>query len=165
MNTRRFHAVAASVALALTLGACSKPPADCVPQVVVLPEENAQQLAQLLNEFKPEALGNLLMDNARLLPPNRPAVEGKAAILEYYGGIVGETIRYEAEPLKAVTVGSVGVSEGNYKVKNLTENKYVEMGKYMAVWAHQDGQWKIARIMVNTDYQTPTTTVEIQPAS
>ena len=38
------------------------------------------------------------------------------------------------------------------------------MGKYMAVWANESGEWKIARIMVNTDYQTPTTSIDIQPA-
>ena len=161
----RFLAAAASATLALTLTACSQPPADCEPKLVAMPDEHAQKLAQLLNEFNPEALGALLMDNARLLPPNHPAVDGKAAILEYYDGIVGDTIRYEAEQGKLVTVGAVGITEGTYKVKNVPEDKYVEMGKYMAVWANLNGEWKIARIMVNTDYQTPTTSVDIKPAT
>ena len=159
----RFLA-AAGAALVLTLTACSQQPADCEPRLVAMPDEHAQKLAQLLNEFNPDAFGNLLMDNARLLPPNHPAVEGKAAILEYYGGIVGESIRYEAQQEKLVTVGAVGITEGNYRVRNVPENKYVEMGKYMAVWANESGEWKIARIMVNTDYQTPTTSIDIQPA-
>lgn len=162
MKTRPFAMIAAA---SWTLAACSggkQPAAGSTAEFAPMPEEPAAEMARLLNEFDPDALGKLLADNARLLPPNVPAIEGRDAILDYYDGIVGETIKYEATPLTTVTVGNVGISEGSYQVKNLATDAYVETGKYMTVWVNQDGQWKVARIMTNTDTQVPRTSVEVE---
>ena len=161
MKTRPFAMIAAAL---LVLAACSggKQPAAGSAEFAPMPDEPAAELARLLNEFDPDALGRLLTDNARLLPPNVPAIEGRDAIVDYYDGIVGETIKYEATPLTTVTVGNVGISEGSYRVKNLTTDSYVETGKYMTVWVNQDGQWKVARMMSNTDAQVPGTSVEVE---
>ncbi|HEY6644075.1 nuclear transport factor 2 family protein [Povalibacter sp.] len=168
MKTHRLKTVAALAAVFWALGACSPPPTDCVPQIVTMPEEKAQELTRLLNEYDPAAFGKILADNARLLPPNVPAIEGRSAILDYYSGIIGETIRYEATPLTQVTVGNVGLAEGTYRVKNLKDDTVVEMGKYLSVWVNDGGEWKVARLMSNADYQTPRTSVDVQetePAS
>jgi ketosteroid isomerase-like protein len=163
VNTRPFAMIAAA---AWMLAACSgreQPAAGSAAEFGPMPAEPAAEAARLLNEFDPDALGKLLTDNARLLPPNVPAIEGRDAILEYYDGIVGETIKYEATPLNAVTVGNVGLAEGSYRVKNLTTGADVETGKYLMVWVNQDGQWKIARIVSNSDAQVPRTSVEVAP--
>lgn len=160
----RIPAAAAIVAISCVLAACSGPTADCVPQVVTMPEAKATELTRLLNEYDPAAFGKVLTENARLLPPNVAAIEGRAAILDYYSGIIGETIRYEATPLTQVTVGNVGLAEGTYRVKNLKDDTYVEMGKYLSVWVKEGDEWKIARLMSNADYQTPRTSVDVQPA-
>ena len=59
-------------------------------------------------------------------------------------------------------IGNVGLAEGSYRVKNLGNDTYVEEGKYLAVWVNQDGQWKVARMMTNTDYQVARTSVEAE---
>ena len=59
-------------------------------------------------------------------------------------------------------IGNVGLAEGSYRVKNLANDTYVEEGKYLAVWVNQDGQWKVARMMTNTDYQVARTSVEVE---
>jgi ketosteroid isomerase-like protein len=163
VKTRPFVMIAAA---SWMLAACSgreQPAAGSAAEFAPMPEEPAAEMARLLNEFDPEALGRLLADDARLLAPDIPAVEGRDAILEFYDGVVGETIKYEATPLRTVTVGNVGIAEGSYRVKNLKTGADVEKGKFMAVWVNQDGQWKIARIMSNTDAQGPRTSVEVAP--
>jgi ketosteroid isomerase-like protein len=165
VKTRPFAMIAAA---SWTLAACSsgtEPAAGSAAEFAPMPDEPAAEMARLLNEFDPDALGRLMTDDARLLPPNVAAIDGRNAILDYYRGIVGETIKYEATPLRTVTVGNVGIGEGSYRVKNLTTDAYVETGKYMTVWVNQDGQWKIARIMTNTDSQVPRTSVEVEPES
>lgn len=127
-----------------------------------MPEDVAVEMGRLLDQFDPVALGNMLMDNARLLPPNVPAIEGRDAIVEYYKGTVANELDYEVVPLKRVMIGNIGLAEGTYKVKNLTSGNYVEEGKYMTVWVNQGGQWKVARMMTNTDYQVARTSVTVE---
>ena len=77
-------------------------------------------------------MGNLLTDNARLLPPNMPAVEGRAAIVEQFKGAVDKQLDYEVTPLNSAMIGNVGLAEGSYRVKNLANDTYVEDGEYLA---------------------------------
>jgi ketosteroid isomerase-like protein len=149
----------------MTFAACAAekaPEAGATPEVAAMPAEPAAEMARLLNEFDPVALGNLITEDARLLAPNIPAIEGRAAIVEYYDGVVDEKIKYDAAPLRSVLVGNVGITEGEYQVKNLNTDTQVESGKYMAVWVNQAGQWKIARLVTNTDAQVARTTIEVE---
>jgi ketosteroid isomerase-like protein len=174
LNTRRTTALTALAALSLSLAACSgggekpaAPAAEPAPtaqqESAPMRDETAAELAQLLNDFDPVAFGALLTDNARLLPPNIPAIEGRDAIVEHYKGVVAIQLKYEATPIRVATFGNVAISEGTYRVKNLRKDAYVEDGKYMAVWVNQDGQWKVARFMVNTDYQLARVSVTVEP--
>src|SRR5690606_17372119 len=91
VNTRRTRAITAIVAASLTVAVCSggEPPAAArVPDVAAMPAETGNQLAQLLDQFDPVAFGNLLVDDARLLPPNILAIDGREAIVEHYKGAV-----------------------------------------------------------------------------
>lgn len=165
MNTRRTLAITAIATASLTVAACSggEPPAGGrVADVVAMPPESGIQLAQLLDQFDPVALGDLLTEDARLLPPNIPAIDGRDAIVEHYKGVVAAELDYEVTPLRSAMIGNVGIAEGTYRVKNLTNDTYVEDGKYMAVWVNRDGEWKVARMMVNTDYQVARASVSVE---
>ena len=171
MYVRNVVALTAIAAALMTLAACAPdkapeaaatPEAASAPQIAAMPAEPAAEMARLLNEFDPVAFGNLITEDARLLAPNIPAVEGRAAIVEHYGNTVDEKIKYEAVPLRSVLVGNVGITEGEYRVNNLNTNTIVESGKYMTVWVNQAGQWRIARLMSNTDAQVARTTIEIE---
>ena len=167
MKTNRVLLIAAIGAASWMLAACSggdRPAVvdDCVVREVTLPEELTAELARLLDEFDPVALGNLLRDNARLLPPNVPAIEGRDAILEHYKGAIAKELDYEVTPLTRVMVGNVGLAEGTYRVKNLVKGEYVEEGKYLTVWVYENEQWKVARMMTNTDYQVARTSISVE---
>lgn len=165
MYARHAVTMTAIAVASMTLAACAReePPAPAsAPQVAEMPAEPAAEMARLLNEFDPVALGNLITEDARLLAPNIPAIEGRAAIVAHYDGVVDEKINYQAAPLRSVLVGNVGITEGEYHVKNLNTDTIVESGKYMAVWVDQAGQWRIARLMTNTDAQVARTTIEIE---
>lgn len=165
MYTRHAVAMTAIAVASMTLAACARekaPEAGPTPQVASMPAEPAAEMARLMNQFDPVALGNLITEDARFLPPNVPAIEGRAAIVNHYGGIVDEKLEYVSVPLRSVLVGNVGITEGEYHVKNLNTDTNVESGKYMVVWVNQAGQWKIARLMTNTDAQVARTTVEVE---
>lgn len=161
----RMLVTAALAASALALAACKQsPPPEAT--VVEMPEERSAELARLLEELDPVGLGSILTDNARLLAPNMAAIEGRDAIVEYYRGSVDKQLDFEVAPQTRVTIGKVALAEGTYKVRNVATGEYIEDGKYMTVWVDQDGVWKVARLMTNTDYKvaTPEVDVETPPA-
>ena len=160
MHARSAVAMTAIALASMTLAACGREQGPEV-EVAAMPAEPAAEMARLLNEFDPVALGNLLTEDARLLVPNVPAIEGRAAIVDHYDGVVDEMINYQAVPLRSVMVGNVGITEGDYRVTNLNTDTVVESGKYMAVWVNRAGEWKIARLMSNTDAQVARTTIEV----
>lgn len=167
MKTRRAIVTSALAASALALAACSQsPPPAAQVEVVEMPGERAQEFARLLSEFDPVGFGNLLTDNARFLAPNQPGIEGREAIVEHYRGSVDNALAFEVTPETRVMLGNVGLAEGSYKVRNTQTGEYIEDGKFLTVWVNQDGQWKLARLMTNTDYKVATPTIAIEtPAS
>jgi ketosteroid isomerase-like protein len=162
VKTLRTAVPAALAATALLLAACSQgtPPA-AEPTIVEMPEERAQALARLLDEFDPVGFYNLLAENVRLLPPNMPAVEGRQAVVDYYKGAITTELDFEVTPLLRVMIGNVGLAEGTYKIRNTATNEYIEEGKYMTVWVNQDGEWKVARMMTNTDHRVAAPAVAV----
>jgi len=167
MNSRILSATLV-MAGSITLGACSgKAPtapastADCAAEVIPIPEGTVAAFADIMNSYDPDKLAAMLTDNARLLRPNAPAVEGKQAILDYYSGVVAAELNYDLKPTTAVMLGDVAVAEGTYRVVDTRTDTEVEVGKYMAVWVREDGIWKIAREMSNTDFQVARTSVTV----
>ena len=165
MKPSRSSMIAVIAAAFWTLASCSggeQPPADRPAEMTAMPDEAPAELARLLNDFDPVAFGNLFIDNARLLPPNVPVVEGRAAIIEQFKGAVDKQLDYEVTPLNSAMIGNIGLAEGSYRVRNLANDTYVEEGEYLTVWVNQDGHWKVARMMTNTDYQVARTSIEVE---
>jgi len=167
--TRRFVAAAAIAAGSLVLAACSggkepsaaAPAAESAPRIIAIPEGTVAMFADVMNAYDPDKLAGMLTENARLLVPNQPAIEGRQAIVDYYAGVVAAELTYATSPAMAVMLDGVAVAEGTYGVQNNTTGETVERGKYLAVWVNQDGTWKIARLISNTDAPVATGSVSV----
>ena len=57
----------------------------------------------------------------------------------------------------------LAIEQGIYSVRDLRRGSEVEMGKYLHVWRKAGGDWKLFRIIYNTDV-APSTEVSIAPA-
>ena len=102
------------------------------------------------------------LDDVSVLAPNAPVVEGKEGAVALFGNLFGMSGFYlKWEPTYAYVSSSndLGYTYGTYEMKfdDPDGNQIVDNGKYMTVWKKDnDGSWKVAADMFNTNTQMPT---------
>jgi ketosteroid isomerase-like protein len=84
-------------------------------------------------------------EDARVLPPNKPMVEGRAAIRELWRGALGRVGDMTLETVDVQTSGDLAYEVGRFTMGGAT-------GKYLVVLRRQtDGSWKAAADMFSRD--------------
>jgi ketosteroid isomerase-like protein len=98
-------------------------------------------------------------DTAVLLPPNMPATRGRAAIGQFWGGMLATgaaTLELTADDV--MQQGDLAVETGRYALvltpKGATTNVN-DNGKYIVVWRKIGGDWKIVRDIYSSDLPAP----------
>ncbi len=102
-----------------------------------------------------EAITALLTPDAVMMPPNEPAVAGRAANLTRFRTFSFDSVEYAHTPVDIQGDGFLAYLRGSYSLRMTFGGKsepFVDKGKYLWVLAKQgSGQWLIDRIMWNTD--------------
>ena len=107
------------------------------------------------NAGNADALANLYDENAVLLPPGAPAVNGRAAIKTFFAKDTAEsqkagvTFILGAKPAGGVS-GDIGWQSGIYTVRDKA-GKVVETGKYLSISMKKRGKWLYVRDTWNAD--------------
>ena len=106
-----------------------------------------------------EALARLYDENAVLLPPNAPAVAGRAAIRDFLlkeaqGAAKAGMVFSFGEKRDGGASGNLGWSSGSYSVKD-KDGKVVETGKFLSVNRKVNGKWMYWRDTWNADSPPP----------
>ena len=88
--------------------------------------------------------------DAKLFPPNSPAIIGQSAI----AALVSQYLKFGIKEYRDETTALYGneanlIEEGNYSMGDGKGNS-IDKGKYMVVWRKVDGDWKIYSNMFNT---------------
>ena len=101
-----------------------------------------------------KALAALYAEDAILLPPGAPPVNGRAAIQEFFvkdvAGAKAAGAVFALNPKTDVGVsGSMGWESGTYKVT--VKGAVVETGKFLSVSRKKDGKWLYIRDTWNSD--------------
>jgi uncharacterized protein (TIGR02246 family) len=102
-------------------------------------------------------VADLYTENAVILYPNQPAIQGKPAILAYFKAFFGEfgQNEFQLTSSEIEVVGSWAFDRGSVRWKGTPSagGKPVEdIGKYLVVLQQQPGgEWKVARDMDNSD--------------
>jgi ketosteroid isomerase-like protein len=119
-------------------------------------EAASEALDRALGTDDVEALFALVADDVVLMPPGEAPVRGKAAMREWYLGLLSQ---YRTESL-ILTDREVSVAAGLAVVAGTHEwrlqaaaggDPVVDHGKYMQVWKQQpDGRWLFAREIWNS---------------
>ena len=90
-------------------------------------------------------------DDAQILPPRHPLIEGKPAIAAFFEANIDKYIGFGNETTWSVVRGDVGVEQGIYRVRNVRVGQDVETGKYLRIWKRTTGGWKLYRDMFSPD--------------
>ncbi|MGH8251575.1 MAG: YybH family protein [Steroidobacteraceae bacterium] len=101
------------------------------------------------------ALGAHYAEDAVLLPPNAPAVSGRAAIGEFLASDSAATgaagLKFDIAPESTVQVsGDLAYEAGTFQVMDAT-GAAVGSGKFIGVFNKQDGKWLLVRDTWNAD--------------
>lgn len=104
-----------------------------------------------------QRITNVYADNAIVLYPNQPAVQGRASILSYFKNFFKEFRQDNFELIsdEVEIIGSVAYDRGKYKWKGTPVkggNPIDDYGKYLVILQQQsDGSWKVLGDMDNSD--------------
>ncbi len=127
-------------ALALSLTACERRPANVFPETAAVEWETAR------NSGDADALAELHTENAQILPPGAPLVEGRAAIRTYFRNLFEHNPAPMLFDVRDIIVfGDIVYRQGNYSTA--LDDGSTEYGKFIQLWKNADGSWKIHRQM------------------
>ena len=153
MNASTFHA-ACVLCVAALLG-CS--------QSGTLPADVTSAWEQAFTRHDVAACVALFTDDAEILPQHGPAIRGRQEIEAYLNDSMNPRMTYDTDTEMSIVRGDLAVEQGRYVVRNVRRGSDVEAGKYVHVWRRVNNDWKLYRMIYNTDVE-PRTEVSIEPA-
>jgi ketosteroid isomerase-like protein len=128
-----------------------------------LPADVTGALEQAYTRRDLDATVALFADDAEILPQHGPAIRGRQEIEAYFRDQITPKMVYDTDTEMTLVRGDLGVEQGRYRVRNVRRGSDVEEGKYVHVWRRQNNDWKLYRIIYNTDVE-PRTEVSIEQA-
>lgn len=110
-------------------------------------EEARTRFAQAINQGDVVAVTGMYEENAALMPPNMPRVDGKISILEMMNGM-GALGDFQSSNVAFLGDGDLVVVTGRYSLRMLPPGGTIavaDTGKFVEVWRRQeDGAWRMA---------------------
>lgn len=150
----RFCHAACILCVAAILG-CSR--SDTLPANVT------GALEQAFTRHDLAATVALFADDAQILPQHGPAVRGRQEIEDYFKDSMTPRVTYDTDTEMTLVRGDLAVEQGRYVVRNVRRGSDIEEGKYLHVWRRVNNDWKLYRVIYNTDVE-PRTEVSVEPA-
>jgi len=143
----RIHTVATTLVLmaCAVLASCANPEEGALPSGVTTAVSRDFNLGDAVGTAAHYA------DDAQILPPRHPAIEGKPAIAAFFQANIDKYISFGNDSTWSVVKGNIAIEQGTYNVRNVRVGENVETGKYIRVWKKVNGGWKLYRDMFSPD--------------
>jgi ketosteroid isomerase-like protein len=121
-----------------------------------LPGNVTGALEQAITRHDLDATVALFAEDAQILPQHGPAIRGRQEIEEYFQDSITPKMAYDTDTEMTLVRGDLGVEQGRYRVRNVRRGSDVEEGKYLHVWRRTGTDWKLYRVIYNTDVESRT---------
>jgi ketosteroid isomerase-like protein len=128
-----------------------------------LPADVTGALEQAITRHDLAATVAVFADDAQILPQHGPAIRGREEIEAYFKDSITPKVAYDTDTEMTLVRGDLAVEQGHYRVRNVRRGSDVEDGKYLHVWRRMGNDWKLYRLIYNTDVE-PRTQVSVEPA-
>lgn len=124
---------------------------DIRPQI----ESVNAQFASALKRGDADGIANLYTEGAQLLPAHSDFVRGTAAIRTFWQSVIDRGLKgASVETIELEVYGETAIEIGRYRL--LAANDAVaDQGKYLVVWKHDNGTWKLHRDIWTTSQSPP----------
>lgn len=126
--------------------------AGCARQET-LPRSVMEAYEQAFNKQDVAACLAMFTDDAQILPERGPIVSGHDAIEQYLKNQMTPVALYDTDDDMTLVRGDVAIEQGQYRVRNLRRGADIEEGKYIRIWRSTNGDWKLYRLIYNTDIE------------
>jgi ketosteroid isomerase-like protein len=91
----------------------------------------------------------------QVLPAGTDAIRGTDAIQKFWQGALDSGIAgIGLKTLEVFAHGSTATEVGQYELRDKA-GKVLDHGKYIVVWRHEGGNWKLLRDMFSTNVPVP----------
>ena len=121
-----------------------------------LPPAVTTEVARDFNEGDALRTAADYTDDAQILAPQHPAVQGRAAIVAFFKANIDKYLGFGNETTWSLVRGDVAIEQGVYSVRNVRIGANVETGKYIRIWRRSsNGTWKLYRDMYSSDSEAP----------
>ena len=95
-------------------------------------------------------LAALYTENGQFLPPNSDFVTGKQAIQATFQAFMDMGIKaIKLETIEVEGYGDTASEVGRYTLEG-EGGQVLDQGKFIVIWKHKAGQWKLHRDIINT---------------
>ena len=128
-----------------------------------LPADVTSALEQAITRHDIAGSVAVFADDAQILPQHGPAVRGHQEIEAYLQDTITPNGQYDTDTEMTLVSGNLAIEQGRYRIRNVRRGSDVEEGKYVNVWRRVGTDWKLYRMIYNTDVE-PRTEVSVEPA-
>ncbi len=125
--------------------------AGCAKEDDRLPVSVTTAVTHDFNEGDALRTASHYTDDAQILPPRSPVIDGKPAIAAFFQANIDKYIGFGNVTQWSAVRGDIGIEQGVYTVRNVKIGQNVESGKYIRIWKRRNGTWKLYRDMFSPD--------------
>ena len=136
----------ASISSLLLLAACASGPAPAAERERVALQARQSAFLQATSTKDAQQLASYFAEDGVLQIPNIPAVEGRAAIVKFYGNVLRFLSSSTSTQERLEITSETNPAYGSGSVTNVFESPQGRQeftGQYRLTWQKQQGEWRI----------------------
>ena len=93
----------------------------------------------------------LFADDAQILPEHGEVIKDRAGIESFLKNQMTPVVTFNTLADMSLVRGDIAIEQGHFKVRDVRVGNDIEWGKYIHIWKREKGDWKLYRVMYNTD--------------
>lgn len=93
----------------------------------------------------------LFADDAQILPEHGEVIKDRTGIENYLKNQMTPVVTFNTIADMSLVRGDIAIEQGHFKVRDVRVGNDIEWGKYIHIWKKVRGNWKLYRVMYNTD--------------